>query len=77
MHVCSNEADRFTGVKKARCLYTPYEGLISTNQNDRKLDVYDWKLEGSHSIAGRYFYKYLAKKEERIPLEMFLRNGEV
>ena len=25
--------------------YTPYEGLISTNQND-------WKLEGSHSTQG-------------------------
>ena len=32
--------------------YTPYEGLISTNQNDRKLDVCDRKLEGSHSILG-------------------------
>ena len=31
-------------------LHTPYEGLISTNQKDRKLDVYDWQLKGSHSI---------------------------
>ena len=33
-------------------VYTPHEGLISTNQNDRQLDVYDRKLEGSHSTQG-------------------------
>ena len=38
--------------KLSNHVYTPYEGLISTNQNDRKLDVYDRKLQGSHSTQG-------------------------
>ena len=42
-------------------VYMPYEGLISPNQSDRKLDVYDRKLVGSHSTQGLYFDKYLAK----------------
>ena len=29
--------------------HAPYESLISANQNDRKLDVKDRKLKGSHS----------------------------
>ena len=29
--------------------YTPYEFPISAKENDRKLDVEDRKLEGSHS----------------------------
>ena len=41
--------------------YTRYEDTIPANQNDRKLKVYDRKLEGSHSIFDCYFAKYVAK----------------
>ena len=39
-------------------LYRPYEGFILDNQNDRKLDEYDRKLEGRHSILGRFFFDF-------------------
>ena len=30
-------------------LYTPYEGINVANQKSRKLEVFEWELEGSHS----------------------------
>ena len=44
--------------------YTPYEGPILTNKNDRKLGVFDRKLEGNNYVLGWYFDKYLAKEIE-------------
>ena len=38
--------------------YTPYEGLNLTNQNRRKLGVFGWKLQGSHSPFYCYFDRY-------------------
>ena len=58
----------FTGAPGETTAYTPHEGPISTNQTDRKFDVYDRKLEGNHSMLDWYFDKYLAKTK-RINLE--------
>ena len=33
----------------------PYEGSVTANQNGRKLDVWDRKLKGSHSIYRIYW----------------------
>ena len=51
---CHTEAGDILKLRDAKVQfhYMPYEGLISTNQHDRKLDVYDRKLEGSHSTQG-------------------------
>ena len=65
-----------SNLKVIPAMYTPYEGFISTNQNDRKLDAYDRKFKGSHNIS-RYFYEYLAKIN-RIRLEhVSMRNEGV
>ena len=50
--------------------YTRYEDTIPANQNDRKLKVYDRKLEGSHSI----FYSYFAKYVSKTMWKMFIYN---
>ena len=51
-------------------IYTPYEGPISTNQNDRKLGVLNRKC-----IEHGAFDKYLAKIN-RMHLENVLMHSE-
>ena len=52
----SNESE-----KKSVLRITPYEGLNSANQKNRKLGVYGRKLEGSHSPCYCKFDKYKRK----------------
>ena len=42
-------------------MYTPYEGLNLTNQKNRKLEVFSWKLEENHSVIDCYFHRYQRK----------------
>ena len=42
-------------------VYPPYEGPISANQNDRKLDLQNRNLKGNHSILDGYFDKCVTK----------------
>ena len=37
----------------------PHEGSSFCNENSRKLIVFDWRLNGSHSLFCSYFDKYL------------------
>ena len=42
--------------------YTPYEGSNLASQMSRKLEVFDRKLEGSHSLFCTYFDKYWRRR---------------
>ena len=48
---------------KTECIreYTRYEGLSLANQNNRKLGVFDRKLEERHYLVHCYFEKYQGK----------------
>ena len=52
--------------------YTPYEGLYLANQKSRKLEVFVWKLDGSHFQFYRYFDRYCDKIKQYGSNDIFL-----
>ena len=52
----------WSGLLATTVQYTPYEGPKSANQVDRKLGVFDMKLEGSHSIFTDILIKLILDK---------------
>ena len=55
-------------------LSRPYESPTLTNQIDRKLGVFDRKLEGSHSISPGYFDTFLRIRNKNGKIKSFSFN---